>query len=72
MARSFTPLAKPPDSFVQLRGLRADFLLRIAANDNNGRHAAYSQAPLRYLHVLLYRIISHKSARKHLIQDTAV
>lgn len=34
-----------------LMGLRADFLLRIAANDNNGRQAAYLQVPLRYLPV---------------------
>lgn len=31
-----------------LSRLRADFLLRIAANDNNGRQAAYLQVPLRY------------------------
>lgn len=55
-----------------LRGLRADFLLRIAANDNNGRQAAYLQVPLRYLDYSVYRLRSHKSARKHLTQSTGI
>ena len=51
-----------------LSGLRADFLLRIAANDDNGSRAATSGS-LRYFGLFEYRLRSHKSARKHLTPE---
>ena len=65
-------LARQTNFLLQLNGLRADFLLRIAANDNNGRQAAYLQVPLRYFDYSMYRRRSHKSARKHLTQSTGI
>lgn len=55
-----------------LKRLRAEFLLRIAANDNNGRQAAYLQFPCGIFRFSVYRLRSHKSARKHLTQSTGI
>ena len=62
-------LARQSNLLLYVKGLRADFLLRIAANENNGRRAAYLQVPLRYFGFPVYRRRSLKSARKHLTQS---
>jgi hypothetical protein len=58
--------------FLYYKSLRADFLLRIAANDNNGRHAAYRQFFVGILVYPGYRMRSHKSARKRLTQGIGI
>ena len=63
-------LARPRKLSLICKGLRADFLLRIAANDKNGRHAAYFRFLCGTSDYLSTTLHSLKSARKHLTQST--